>query len=44
MTDEQFNLVKEQIDKIKVTLEDQDTKVEALKIKLFNLVRKRNHN
>jgi len=40
LTDEQFSLIKEQIDKIKLTLDDQDTKVESLKMKLFNLIKK----
>ena len=40
LTDEQFSLIKEQIEKIKLTLEDQETKVQSLKMKLFNLIKK----
>jgi hypothetical protein len=40
LTQEQFELIKEQIDKINLTLEDQSTKVESLKMKLFNLIKK----
>ena len=40
LTDEQFSLIREQIDKIKLTLEDQDTKIQSLKMKLFNLIKK----
>jgi hypothetical protein len=40
LTDEQFSLIKEQIDKIRMTLDDQGTKVISLKMKLFNLIKK----
>ena len=40
LTDEQFSLIKEQIDKIKLTLDDQETKIQSLKMKLFNLIKK----
>jgi len=40
LTDEQFNLIKEQIEKIKLTLEDQETKIQSLKMKLLNLIKK----
>lgn len=40
LTSEQFELIKEQIEKINLTLEDQSTKVESLKMKLFNLIKK----
>ena len=40
LTEEQFSLIKEQIEKIKLTLDDQETKIQSLKMKLFNLIKK----
>jgi predicted RNase H-like nuclease (RuvC/YqgF family) len=43
LTQEQYELIKEQILKITQTLDDQNTKVESLKMKLFNLIKKNPH-
>ena len=43
LTDEQFSLIKEQIEKIKLTLDDQETKISTLKMKLSNLTKKNPH-
>lgn len=40
LTEEQFSLIKEQIEKIKLTLDDQETKIHSLKVKLLNLIKK----
>ena len=40
LTEEQFGMIKDQIDKIKVTLEDEHSKIQSLKIKLNNLLKK----
>lgn len=40
LTDEQFSLITEHIDKIKRTLEDKDVKISSLKAKLTNLIKK----
>ncbi len=40
LTDEQFNLIREQIEKITLTLDDQEGKIQSLKMKLFNLIKK----
>lgn len=40
LTDEQFSLIKEKNEKIKLTLEDQETKIASLKLKLFNLTKR----
>ena len=40
LTEEQFGMIKDQIDKIQQSLEDEYTKIQSLKIKLNNLLKK----